>query len=86
MERSVGADHPEMAFLLDRFADALHSTRKFAAAEPLLLRAHQIRETCFGPSHPETISCIQSLVNLYKALFLSFFGSKAFRFAGNVSF
>ena len=67
MERILGPEHPEVAILLVEFSAILRLMKKLPQAEPLLLRALQIREASYGPFHPESASCVQLLASHYKA-------------------
>jgi len=59
---------PEAADLLDRTGLYLRERALYSLAEPLFLRALQIREQQSGPEHPDTAQSLNNLAHLYYKL------------------
>jgi tetratricopeptide (TPR) repeat protein len=65
-ERSLGAEHPDVAASLDSLAEIQRDKGRFDEAEQLYKRALAIRENKLGPAHPEVA---RSLTNLAETCF-----------------
>jgi tetratricopeptide (TPR) repeat protein len=51
-EKSLGPDHPNVAFKLNNLAQLLQAINRLSDAEPLFRRALAIDEASLGPDHP----------------------------------
>ena len=65
-EKSLGADHPDVASSLNNLAQLLQDTNRLAEAEPLMRRALDIDEKSYGPDHPEVATRLNNLAVVYK--------------------
>ena len=54
MEKSLGADHPNVAVSLNNLATLLKATNRLEEAEPLMQRALEIFGAALGTDHPST--------------------------------
>ena len=66
-EKVAGSDHPRVALLLNRLAQALEEKQNFREAEPLLRRALAIQRKALGPS-PDTATTLINLGGLLQNL------------------
>jgi tetratricopeptide (TPR) repeat protein/CHAT domain-containing protein len=66
-EKSVRADHPDMAMTLNNLALVHEHQGRFAAAEPLYQRAIRIYEKRLGSDHPSLATTLTNLADLYAA-------------------
>jgi len=57
-------DLPE-ALRLNKEANQFYQAADYAKAEPLLVRALEIREKVLGPTHPDTATSVNNLAGLY---------------------
>jgi len=64
LEKSLGANHPDVATSLSNLAFLLNTQGRYAAAEPLYRRSLVIRETALGPDHPDVASSLNNLAML----------------------
>jgi tetratricopeptide (TPR) repeat protein len=63
-EASYGADHPNVAIVLNNLAQLLQATNRLAEAEPLMRRALAIDEASFGAEHPNLAIRLNNLASL----------------------
>ncbi|HEX7181388.1 MAG TPA: tetratricopeptide repeat protein, partial [Thermoanaerobaculia bacterium] len=63
-EKSLGAEHPDVATRLNDLAQVLLTTNRLAEAEPLMGRALAIDEKSFGPEHPTVAIRLNNLAQL----------------------
>ncbi len=61
----AAAAHSEAGAAFGRLADVYHDQGRYAEAEPLYLRALEIREGGLGPEHPQTRALRDRLAALY---------------------
>jgi tetratricopeptide (TPR) repeat protein len=66
-EKETGPDHPRVALLLNRLAQALEEKQSFDQAEALLRRALAIQRKALGPSH-DTATTLVNLGSLLQTL------------------
>jgi tetratricopeptide (TPR) repeat protein len=52
LEKSLGPDHPNVAFTLNNLGEVYRAQGRYAAAAPLYPRALAIAEKRLGPDHP----------------------------------
>jgi tetratricopeptide (TPR) repeat protein len=57
----LGPQHPDTATSLNNLAGLYRAQGKYAEAEPLYLRALEIREQQLGPQHPDTATSLHWL-------------------------
>ncbi|MCP3963600.1 MAG: tetratricopeptide repeat protein [bacterium] len=67
LKSSEDSEDPGFATRLNNLAALLQATHRPAEAEPLLRRALEIKETSFGPEHPEVALVLQNLAQLRQA-------------------
>jgi tetratricopeptide (TPR) repeat protein len=67
VEANFGAGHPLMATALHNLAAIYHVQGEYAKAEPLYLRALDIREKALGPNHPFVGATLANLAELDRA-------------------
>jgi tetratricopeptide (TPR) repeat protein len=67
-EQQLGADHPQVATVLNNLALAHDAMSHFDQAKQLHERALAIRERALGPMHPEVASSLLNLANVYETL------------------
>jgi hypothetical protein len=60
----VGLDSVEIAPVLDNLAALDQRQQRYAAAEPLFVRALAIREKALGPAHPDVGQVLHNLATL----------------------
>ena len=65
-EKTLGADHPQVATGLNNLASLLDATNRRAEAEPLHRRALAIWEKSLGPDHPQVATGLNNLAGLLK--------------------
>ena len=63
-ETQLGADHPDTATSLNNLAFLYYSQGRYGKAEPLYVRALQIKETQLA-DHPDTATSLNNLAKLY---------------------
>jgi len=66
LERTLGADHPDLATALNNLALLYYSQGDYEAAEPLYERALAIDEKVLGAEHPGVATDLNNLALLYK--------------------
>jgi len=66
-EKSLGANHPQVAACLNNLAELLRTTDRLREAEPLFRRALAIWETSYGPDHPQVATGLNNLAMLLQA-------------------
>jgi len=66
LSRKLGPDHPDVAHVLTGMGENLTKQKKYAQAEPVLLRALEVRMKAFGEPHPRTQRTIKDLGVLYE--------------------
>ena len=66
-EKSLGSDHPNVAFSLNNLAELYRAQGRYADAEPLHKRALAIREQALGPEHLDVASSLNNLAGFYLA-------------------
>jgi esterase/lipase superfamily enzyme len=67
LESSLGPEHPDLAPLLDKWADLELKDKKNAKAEELLRRCADIERKAFGPYHPSVLATLEQLRSVYRA-------------------
>lgn len=67
VDRTVGADHPDLILLLNDLTRIYLRQSAFAAAEPLLLRLLEMKRNK-GEDHPEVATVLASLATVRQAL------------------
>ncbi|MEK7415644.1 MAG: tetratricopeptide repeat protein [Planctomycetota bacterium] len=65
-EKVFGAEHPDIALLLNNLAALYGAIGDYGRAEPLLQRAVTIRAKALGPGHPYVAASLNNLAMLYK--------------------
>jgi CHAT domain-containing protein/Tfp pilus assembly protein PilF len=65
-ERLLGAEHPDVAAVIDRLADHYDYRGEYVKAEPLYKSALAIREKALGKDHPDTAESLNNLATLYR--------------------
>jgi len=65
-EQNFGANHPEVALVLNNLALVDKKTGRYAEAEPLYKRALAIFEEAVGPKHPDVAIAMSNLAELYR--------------------
>ena len=60
-ENILGAEHPEVATVLNNLARMYETKGYYGRAEPFYRRALAIREKTLGPEHPEVASSLNNL-------------------------
>src|SRR5207253_7893014 len=66
LSRKLGPDHPDVAHVRTGMGENLIKQKKYAQAEPVLLRALEVRIKAFGEPHPRTQRTIKDLGDLYE--------------------
>ncbi len=66
LSRKLGADHPDVAHVRTGMGELLTKQNKYAEAEPVLLRALEVRVKAFGETHARTQRTIKDLCDLYE--------------------
>jgi tetratricopeptide (TPR) repeat protein len=66
-EQAEGADHPDVATMLNNLAMLQQAQGDLAAATPVYERALKIREAALGPDHPLTAQSLNNLATLLQA-------------------
>lgn len=61
-----GAGHPDVALTCNNLAALYRAQGRYAEAEPLCLRALQIREAVLGTEHPHVAMICGNLAGLYQ--------------------
>jgi len=64
-EKTIGPDHPEIAFTLTLLANIAYYRQDFAKAEPLYQRAIAILEKTLPPEHPQVAMRLNNLGIIY---------------------
>ena len=64
-ERTLGAEHPEVAVTLNNLADMYQNQARYDEAEPLFRRALAIYEKQLGAEHPNVAVVLNNLAFLY---------------------
>src|SRR5262249_55501743 len=64
---ALGERHPDYATSLNNLAGLYGELGRHAEAEPLLVKAMEIRRTALGERHPHYASSLNSLAELYRA-------------------
>ena len=64
-EKEFGANHTNVAVILNSLALVYFDQGQFATTEPLLKRALTIRQYAFSPDHPEVAMSLNNLALLY---------------------
>jgi len=67
-EKSVGAEHPEMATSLTGLARLYQAKHEYQKAEPLVKQALKIREKAFGMDHPKILPSLEEYSSLLKLM------------------
>jgi len=65
-EQNFGANHPEVALVLNNLALIDKKMGRYAEAEPLYKRALEIFEEAVGPKHPDVAIAMSNLAELYR--------------------
>lgn len=65
-EKSLGANHPNVAVRLNNLSQLLKATNRLKEAEPLLRRALAISEQNMSANHPELALRLNNLAELYQ--------------------
>ena len=65
-EKTLGADHPEVASCLANLAETYRAQGQYDKAESLCLRALEIDEKSLGPEHPHVAGNLNNLAELYR--------------------
>eukprot|EP00903_Cladosiphon_okamuranus_P016211 g14959.t1 len=66
-EKVYGPDHPEVASILNNWAEVLKKQGKYTEAEPLCERATEILEKALGPDHPQVGTVLNNRATLLQA-------------------
>jgi tetratricopeptide (TPR) repeat protein len=66
LSRKLGPDHPDVSHVRTGMGELLTKQKKYAEAEPVLLRALEVRMKAFGETHPRTQRTIRDLGELYE--------------------
>ena len=64
-ERALGANHLEVAQVLNNLATVYHAKGEYAKAGPLFRRALDIKEKALGPEHPDVAGALNNLAIFY---------------------
>ena len=64
-EKTLGPNHPNVAYSLGGLADMYRVQGRYAEALPIYQRVLKIRETTLGPEHPATADALNNLGLLY---------------------
>mgnify|MGYP006165736359 CR=1 FL=1 len=67
-EQEIGVDDAAFAGLLDKLAVLYEAEMHYAKAQPLYLRALDIRIKAFGPRHSKVVESLINLALVYDAL------------------
>ncbi len=67
IEKALGPDHQDVAFVLNNLALLYRSQGRYAEAEPLFRRSLEIGEKAMGPDHPDVAATLSNLAGLYKS-------------------
>ena len=67
-ERSLGPDHPQVAYPLNNLANLYSNQGKYSEAEPLFQRALRIWERSLGPEHSLTRQVRKNYAILLRAM------------------
>jgi tetratricopeptide (TPR) repeat protein len=66
-EKTLGSDHPDLAFALNNLAFFyMQVQHNYVKAEPLIQHALAISERTLGPDHADTANTIHALADLYR--------------------
>lgn len=65
VEKTLGPDHPNLAFCLNNLAKLYRSLGDYARAEPLYQRSIAINEKALGPDDPNVAAGLNNLAMLY---------------------
>ena len=60
-EKFLSPNNPDLAVVLNNFANFYYQTGRYSKAEPLYDRSLKIYETNFGPSHPSVALVLNNL-------------------------
>jgi tetratricopeptide (TPR) repeat protein len=66
-EKIYGADHHNIAVILNKLGMFYYSQGRYGDAEPLFKRALDVRERGLGKDHPNTLTSVSNLGALYSA-------------------
>ena len=66
LSRKLGPDHPDVSHVRNAMGELLIKQKKYAEAEPVLLRALEIRMKVFGEAQVRTQKTIRDLGDLYE--------------------
>lgn len=66
-EKTLGAEHLQVAYPLNKLAILYSAQRRFTEAEPLYKRALAILEKALGPEDPNVATVLDNLARLYRA-------------------
>ncbi len=66
-EKTVGADHPDMAITLDNLCEVYQKQGRLEEGQRLRERALKISEKSLGATHPFTLSVKERLEQMHKA-------------------
>lgn len=64
-EKTLGAEHPDVATSLSNLANLYNNQGRYADAEPLYTRALAINEKTRGPNHADVATSLNNLALLY---------------------
>ena len=66
-EKTLGADHPNVALCLNNLAALYYAHGRYAEAEALLRRVLTIFEKELGSAHPAVVPSLNNLASVYRA-------------------
>jgi len=65
LSRKLGTDHPDVSHVRAAWGEVLVKQKRYAEAEPVLLRSLEVRMKVFGQPHARTQKVLQLLGDLY---------------------
>ncbi|MGH9803301.1 MAG: tetratricopeptide repeat protein, partial [Blastocatellia bacterium] len=68
VRKAFGAEHPNVATVLNNLAILYSEKREHTKAEPLFQGALEIREKAFGARHPDVARSLNGLAQLYESV------------------
>ena len=67
IKKLLGAEHPSVATSLNNLAGLYESQGRYTEAEPLYIKALDMRKKLLGAEHPDVASSLNNLAFLYNA-------------------